>query len=449
MFHVNEAKNEAGAIWRREKDKGRFMSARDGDMWAAPFQCDYCWFVNLEGKEAREDDLVDNRLLGYIRRVNLDILWSREPGTISASYSQLSKIMRLCDDLGMSRLELPVGPWPVTDGVGFRLAIIILRASQAKGRNSKEYTQFDTIRRIRSGYSNTYENSYVGNKAVLAFRGEKGKAYKYTDSQTESRLFVKFMRGLEVRMGRLVQSNVGLDHKILQLICRNLEKELADPTVDWERKRTVIMIGSYLMVCFRASLRGNEGFYLERSSLIQMIKDGGSMVEIEEGVGHVCAPLLGRFKGETGEDKHVAVITNVSKSGLQFRLWMERLTWLLVQEGNINIGPAFCKKNGTMLRSYELDWEFHKALKIVQIERVDLIPEDVDVSTLYGTYRSLRRGSLTRATEAGVGQTVLDLINRWSKFEKNRGGKPHMSMREHYLEIKLVLKRLLSYSQAL
>jgi hypothetical protein len=260
---VNEARNEAGAIWKREKDKGRFMSAPDGDMWAAPFQCDYCWFVNLEGKEACEDNTSDVRLLGYIRRVNLDILWSREPGTISASYSQHSKMMQLCDDLGMRRVDLPMGPWPVADGDGFRLAIVILGASQAKGRNSKEYTQFDTIRRIRTGYSNAYENSYIGNKAVLAFRGEKGKAYKYTDSQTEYRLFVKFMRGLEVRMGRLVQSNVGLDHKILHVICRNFEKELGDLTVSWERKRVVIMTGSYLMVCFGASLRGNEGFYLE------------------------------------------------------------------------------------------------------------------------------------------------------------------------------------------
>ena len=449
MFHVNEAKNEAGAVWRREKDKDRFMSARDGDMWAAPFQCDDCWFVNLEKKEACSESLVDQRLLGYIRRVNLDILWSREPGTVAASCSQLSKIMRLCDDLGMRRLELPVGPWPVEDNVGFRLAIIILRASQAKGRNSKDYTQFDTIRRIRSGYSNTYENSYMGNRAVLAFRGETGKAYKYTNSQTESRLFVKFMRGLEVRMGRMVKSNVGLDHKILLVICRNLDKELGDPTVDWTRKRTVIMTGAYFMVCFGASLRGNEGFYLERSSLVNMIRDGGSIIEVEEGVSHVCAPLLGRFKTETGEDKHVAVISSISKSGLQFRLWVERLVWLLLREGNTNVGPAFCKRNGTMLRSYEMDWEFHKALKIVQLERIDLIPDDVDVTSLYGTYRSLRRGSTTRATEAGVGPTTLDLINRWSKFEKNRGGKPHMSMREHYLEIKLVLKRLLVYSQAL
>ena len=404
--------------------------------------------MNLEKREP-SNTRVDLRLLGYIRRVKLDILWSREPGTVYGSYSQLSKIMRFCDDLNMTRVELPVGPWPVEDKVGFKLAIIILRASQQKGRNSNEYTQYDTIRRVRTGYSNSYGSSYLGNRCLLAFRGEKGKAYNYTDCPTESRLFVKFMRGLELRMGRLVQSNVGLDHKALLVICHNFDRELKDPSTSWDRKRTVIMIGSYLMLCFGASLRGNEGLYLERSSLVAMISEGTSLLEIEEGVGHVCAPLLGRFKTETGEDKHVAIMANISNSGLQFRLWMERLAWLLEKENMITVGPAFCKKNGTMLRSYELDGEFHKALKIIQNERQDLIPEDVDVMTLYGTHLSLRRGSLTRATEAGISAPVLDLINRWNQYEKKKGGKPHLSMREHYLEIKLVIKRLRSYSQAL
>ena len=52
-------------------------------------------------------------------------------------------------------------------------------------------------------------------------------------------------------------------------------------------------------------------------------------------------------------------------------------------------------------------------------------------------------------TEEGLKGTDLDMINRWRKFEGNRGGKPHMSMREHYLEIKLILKRILAYSKAL
>jgi hypothetical protein len=285
---------------------------------------------------------------------------------------------------------------------------------------------------------------------VTAFRGEKGKSYKLSGCETESRLYAMFMRGLESRMGRLVLSNVGLDHRILIAIIKNFDKELEDVTVPFKRKRTVIITGAYLMLCFGASLRGNEGLYLEGSGLVSMVKEGKSEVQLEEGIGHVCAPLLGRFKTETGEDKHVAVISNISKSGLQFRLWLERLAWLLIQEKRDKVaGPAFCREDGSMVRAYELDAEFHKSLKVIQIERPDLISEDVDVTKLYGTFRSLRRGSLTRATEEGIKGTDLDMINRWRKFESNGGGRPHMSMREHYLEIKLVLKRTLAYSKAL
>jgi hypothetical protein len=134
-FHVKEARNEAGAVWRRKKDKARFMVARDGDMWSCPFQCNFCWFVNLEGRLPNEENRVDERLMGYIHQVNLDVMWSREEGTVKGTMAQLSKAMRMCDDLGMEKLELPVEAWPVGDNMGFRLAITMLHASQGKGRN--------------------------------------------------------------------------------------------------------------------------------------------------------------------------------------------------------------------------------------------------------------------------------------------------------------------------
>jgi hypothetical protein len=85
-LHVKEAKNKVGAVWKRKKDMGRFMFAREGDMWVAPFQFDRCWFVNLEKREPVVGLRVDERLLNGIRRVNLDVMWSREPGTILGSY---------------------------------------------------------------------------------------------------------------------------------------------------------------------------------------------------------------------------------------------------------------------------------------------------------------------------------------------------------------------------
>jgi hypothetical protein len=63
---------------------------------------------------------------------------------------------------------------------------------------------------------------------------------------------------------------------------------------------------------------------------------------------------------------------------------MERLAWLLKREGKVTVaGPAFCHLDGSMLRSYELDVEFHKALKVVQSEQADLIPPGTGINNLY------------------------------------------------------------------
>ena len=110
---------------------------------------------------------------------------------------------------------------------------------------------------------------------------------RLSSCETESKVFVKFMRGLEFRMGRLVLSNVGIDHRILGHIVKNYDRDLENEEVSWERKRKIIMVGGYFMTCFGALLRGNEGFYLERSSLVHMIEMGKSEKELELSIGHV------------------------------------------------------------------------------------------------------------------------------------------------------------------
>ena len=100
-FHVAKPENDEGMSWIKRKDEGRFLSARNGDCLAAPFQCEYCWVVNLTGREAKASSLGDRRLCGYIRRANLDIFWSREPGTVGGIMSALKKGRRLSEELGM------------------------------------------------------------------------------------------------------------------------------------------------------------------------------------------------------------------------------------------------------------------------------------------------------------------------------------------------------------
>ena len=65
----------------------------------------------------------------------------------------------------------------------------------------------------------------------------------------------------------------------------------------------------------------------------------------------------------------------------------------------------------------------------------------------FSIFRSMRKGSASRATEVGISARDIDLINRWRNSEKQ--GKRNLPMRDYYLDLLLVKKRLLRYSECL
>ena len=74
--------NHKLAAWRKERQEDRFVRPRNGDMLCALFQCDYCWFFTLKKRHVNSASPSDCLLLAYIRRVNLDMMWSQEESTV-------------------------------------------------------------------------------------------------------------------------------------------------------------------------------------------------------------------------------------------------------------------------------------------------------------------------------------------------------------------------------
>ena len=83
-FKIAKPENDEGAERLKAKEEDRFLRARNGDVLTVPFQWEFCWFVNIKDKEACLVSPSDRLLLSYIRRVNLDIIWSREESTVAA-----------------------------------------------------------------------------------------------------------------------------------------------------------------------------------------------------------------------------------------------------------------------------------------------------------------------------------------------------------------------------
>ena len=414
---------------------------------SSPFQCDCCWFVNLSKREPNGASESDHRLLGYIRRVNLDMLWSSEGSTVGHSLGDLRKAARMSSVLELTPQLVSRGPWPVGDNLGFQVAIEIVRASQEKGRNSTEYVQFDTVRKIRSCYTNAYDSSPIAVSEAITFRGDHGKTYHFSKSPLNSLLFRKFMNGLEKRMGRLVYQDLALSTELLVEILAIYELELSSADIPWSRRRSIVMSGAAFVILFGGALRGGEVLLLEVSELCKRVQAGKN----HRSAPHVLVPLMGRFKGENGERNVLLALSSVTDNGkIPIRRWIERLVATLMHEDkHRTVGPALCHQSGYVLHQSDLNKELWSMLQLIQISRPDLCAQDLEVEVKYKVFRSFRRGATTRAKEFKVGEDVLNMNNRWRKVQNKSGTMPNLPMSDLYTEIQQALLTRLRFSKCL
>ena len=137
QFYIHQAENDVSLVWKRKEDKQKFKWAPDGAFLLVPFQCDYCWFENLKGRAPHPGSACDIRLLGYIRRVNLDLCWSRSPATFASNRIAMQNLISSWKELSLEPNLPALGPWPLEDNVGFQLALGELRYSQKPGKKQK------------------------------------------------------------------------------------------------------------------------------------------------------------------------------------------------------------------------------------------------------------------------------------------------------------------------
>jgi hypothetical protein len=78
-----------------------------------------------------------------------------------------------------------LGPFPVGASLGFGVAIAMLLKSMEPGRHSKNYQQFETIRKLRAGYFNIFMTSQDGVPSLRTMGGGKVK-HHLTSSPTQS-----------------------------------------------------------------------------------------------------------------------------------------------------------------------------------------------------------------------------------------------------------------------
>ena len=85
-------------------------------------------------------------------------------------------------------------------------------------------------------------------------------------------------------------------------------------------------------------------------------------------------------------------------------------------------------------------------------EGCEFPPEIKSVEDIYErflVFRSLRRGSNTRALNQNVSVNNIDMVNRWKTIEAAKGSKPYQPMHQHYAKISELKAPFLRYTSAM
>ena len=120
-------------IWKSQQDSTKYTCTRNGDYIITPFECDLYIFIKLQHRYPIISCNKDRKLCACIRRMNLDVFWSRSSITIGNNQSQIKKAIKLSKKVGLKGPFKSYSPMPGIDHCGYELAIEMLLTSIKPG----------------------------------------------------------------------------------------------------------------------------------------------------------------------------------------------------------------------------------------------------------------------------------------------------------------------------
>jgi len=112
-------------------------------------------------------------------------------------------------------------------------------------------------------------------------------------------------------------------------------------------------------------------------------------------------------------------------------------------------GPAFGGRRGEVLEAGFIEEKIVDILYELRAKSSGVVPQDVDFGEEFGISRSFKRGATSTARVRKLPEEVVNLTNRWRKFEHAKGRRPRLTMQDHYSDIKILIPELVAFSQAL
>lgn len=420
-----------------------YRTARNGDhLMGVPFQCEVCHFRNIMRRDPDWALESDTKLLALMRRVNLDVFWSRESGTVSANLSQAREMLVFAEEFRIQSFTSEMGPFPLEDTLGMLAAVAVMRKSLKKGRY-EDFVQPATFRKMQTVISNISRAGPKCAQEAVVFTDKHRMAW-ITSSPTHTLWHARFMQGIKRRVGNVVRQDAPITIEVLMKVLSVLEFRWSHPE-DFDPEETATL-AVWFAVGFCLALRGEEMLIVEYDGT------AASIIDLGEG-RHRWPYFVFHINGKTKANRNAGVhfelpcVGLTEGSGIPAGEWMIRLVDLL-RDRNKKGGFLFDNRDPSRPTTLSDFAEgFFTVLEEVQAT-TDLIPKTMDVRDSFSLWRSLRRGATAHARNQEIDPRLINLIHRW-EMDKKAEGLPRGEMIEVYSELRHMFPTLLRYSRQL
>ncbi|KAI2502954.1 hypothetical protein MHU86_11459 [Fragilaria crotonensis] len=310
------------------------------------------------------------------------------------------------------------GPLPSFDHCGYEVALMVV-ASLEKGRHLSSHKQWDTIRKIRSTFSNQVRAAAVSNFSSLSLADNHGSSYqRLAPDPCGSLWFQRFMVGCKKRMGQDWRPNRALSVEVMEELLKAAEGKALSAT-DKESRHKWVMGGAYFCVCFVLSLRSTEGLLADLKGMI---------AQYDEERPDLVIPLLGRFKDEDHSSQHLmACCVSTTESGIQVKTLMRRLLAVHRSKGRVT-GSLFLNARGVQSSTYKINGLLMECLAEILERSPMLFGSDVksaeDLTDKYHDFQSFRRGRIGISGRGNEGQRRRQIRGESLEEERDRRSQP-------------------------
>jgi hypothetical protein len=431
--------DDDGEVLEEADEDTRFQVARPGDHMMVPFQCDLCHFRNIMLRDPETGSGTDWEMLDMVRRANLDAFWSREKSSVGATLKEAVRMEKMTRRLGMPCVTPSMGPWPLEDVLGMKVALAVLDRSLDPGQYEAT-VQWDTFRRQMSAVTNISQAAVGGlGNSVGAY--ERNKMF-ISEAVTHKFWFSRFMIGVHKRVGQVRKPDRVLTIDIMHAVDRILEAEWENSTRVDTRKRIAEM-GTWFLGGFCTGLRGEEMLLIELAGTANSLVHLGAPKD-----AHFVFVISGRTKGNqtSGAKFGVPCVPVTEGTHLRPGRWVKRLVEAIHGKGR-RTGRLFNRRL-QIAKLQEFENDFFTVLEKVQATS-DLFPDGVVIRDECGIARSLRRTVTAHAQNMGIHKDVVNANNRWRVEFGSKTGNPRLDMADVYTTLESLLPTLLHFSLGL